>query len=222
DEGRPLLSDFGIAKMIDVEDSVTRPGFPLGTPDYMAPEQLQGRPADPRVDVYALGTLTYELLTGRLPFSGGGLEVMQQKIERDPPPLRRFVPALPAAAEAVVLRAIARRPEARFRSAGEFARVLAAALPGTSAADGARAASPPPYVVPAAADPAQAADYVSLPTTAPIISPVARPARARARPFVLAGLLVLIGIVAFGAYLIAADPAARSRAVSAAPAARPT
>src|SRR6266852_2775465 len=69
--GRPILSDFGIAKVLaSTQDHLTRPGAGVGTPEYMSPEQCQGGPVDARSDIYALGVMLFEALTGRLPFMG--------------------------------------------------------------------------------------------------------------------------------------------------------
>ena len=93
----------------------------FGTPDYMAPEQIQGKRGDSRTDVYALGMIVYEMLTGTLPFQGdNALSVMNQHLTASPAPLRKINPSIPAGVEAVVLRSIRRDSEERYPSASAF------------------------------------------------------------------------------------------------------
>ncbi len=116
--GEVKLLDFGIA-LIESARRLTWAGLShaVGTPDYMAPEQIRGRRGDARTDVYALGTLLYEMLTGHLPYQGGDAGAMlEAKLHHDPTPPSVHVPGLDPALEAVVLRALAREP--RDRQAG--------------------------------------------------------------------------------------------------------
>jgi tetratricopeptide (TPR) repeat protein len=129
--GRPVLMDFGIARGGAEEAAITATGVVLGTPGYMAPEQLLGevREADPRTDVYALGALLHEALTGRMPFEGSSVERMAARQESGPPPspraLRRDVPP---ALDDLCRRAMARRLEDRPATAAAFAETLERAL----------------------------------------------------------------------------------------------
>ncbi len=116
-EGNAYLTDFGIAKMLGAAAQPTGAGV-AGTPSYMSPEQCQGKPATPASDIYALGAILFELLTGEPPFEGDSpLAVMYQQVQDDPPPLRDLNPALPPTLDRVVLRAMAKDPSRRHPSA---------------------------------------------------------------------------------------------------------
>lgn len=119
--------DFGIAKLgadaLEDEDAValTLPGTPLGTPRYMAPEQYEGRDLTPAADVYSLGVILYEMLTGMAPFTGATVVEIAQKHANDPPrPPREIVAAIPEDVERVVSHALEKQPEARPANAAEF------------------------------------------------------------------------------------------------------
>ena len=131
------ILDFGIAKMTggDEPSNLTRTGAIFGTPLYMSPEQARGKPADARADVYAVGVMLYELLTGSVPFGGeSSVEILNQHIAAAPVPPSELAPdrAPPPALEALVLRALAKEPEARFATMAEMVQGLeavAASLP---------------------------------------------------------------------------------------------
>jgi serine/threonine protein kinase len=139
-----VVMDFGLAKerAAGVElQKLTATGIILGTPEFMSPEQLRGRPLDARSDVYALGLVTYEMLTGALPFEGRTQqEMMIARLRDEPIPLRKVRPqlTLPEGVERVLQRALQRNPDDRFASAVEFADAFAAAANGngSSPADG--------------------------------------------------------------------------------------
>ncbi|NTW00274.1 MAG: serine/threonine protein kinase [Oscillochloris sp.] len=118
-----MLTDFGIAKQLDTP-GLTTTGALIGTPDYMAPEQIAGRPVDARSDVYALGILAYRALTGRRAFEGSTQDVLMGHLYRQPPAPSSITPTLPPYIDAVVLRAVATNPVARFPSAGAFIKAL--------------------------------------------------------------------------------------------------
>jgi len=129
-DGRLMLSDFGLAKIIDQANRVARPrNHPdAGTPEYMAPEQVNGH-SDERSDIYALGVVLYLLLTGRLPFTGSSSNaVMEGHLYRMPESPRRLNPGVSVAMEAVVMRALSKRPEDRFQRASELGAALLGAL----------------------------------------------------------------------------------------------
>jgi hypothetical protein len=143
-DGRLLLSDFGIARPLDQRDlpgagqaaplndaGLTMAGSALGTPDFMAPEQVLGQPVGPAADVYALGSLAYTLLAGHTPFGGGGAQQTLARQLREPPqPLRLDRPDIPARVEEAIFWAMAKDPAERPPSAGAFARAMRAGLRG--------------------------------------------------------------------------------------------
>lgn len=136
-EGRALLSDFGIVRLVQKDDSnatLTRMGAFVGSPEYAAPEMIVGAAIDHRVDVYALGVMLYQMLTGRLPFSGpNSVAVMMQQAQQPPPLPRSLNPAIPPAVEAVMLKAMAKNPAERYQTAAEFVTALRAASASPSA-----------------------------------------------------------------------------------------
>jgi CHASE2 domain-containing sensor protein len=134
------LTDFGVTKAVDGRADLTSPGRLVGTLDYMAPEQIRGRRVDAATDVYALGCLLYQALTGRVPFHGeSDAEVMLMHLDAEPPPTR--VRAL-RAFDPVIACAMAKRPEDRFHSAGELAAATHEAAE-QSPPDDVRAPKPP-------------------------------------------------------------------------------
>ncbi len=127
------LLDFGIAKFaVDPDNeekslamSLTGAGEVMGTAKYMAPEQAYGDSNDPRVDIYAVGIVAYELLTGSVPFTGASVfEILKQHVDTMPRPLREHDPSLAPEVEAFVLRALAKTPEGRFASMDEMEAAL--------------------------------------------------------------------------------------------------
>jgi WD40 repeat protein len=124
---QPILMDFGLAKELSEEASqLTHTGQIMGTPAYMAPEQAAGRlqQIGPGTDVYALGAVLYELLSGHPPFVGGPAEVLHQLQTAEPVPPRKLVPRLPRDLETVCLKALAREPHRRYASAAALAEDL--------------------------------------------------------------------------------------------------
>ncbi len=131
-DGSPVLLDFGIARDARAE-TLTRTGQSLGTPAYMAPEQTsveRSKELTAAVDVYGLGVLAFELLTGRPPYLGTPMNVLCALLEEDVPPPSRHAQGVPAALDAIVLRATARDPSARYPSARELAADLERFLAG--------------------------------------------------------------------------------------------
>jgi len=123
-EDHVTLTDFGLAKLRQ-EASITHAGLTLGTLKCMAPEQITGDTIDHRVDIYALGIITYEMLSGSLPYAGDTPHELFQGILYTPPiPVSQVNPNLPAEIEQILTRALAKKPEDRFASAGEMAAAL--------------------------------------------------------------------------------------------------
>ena len=125
--GHLTLTDFGIALRLAARRiTFSHLSNAAGTPDYMAPEQVRGERGDARTDVYALGCLLYELLTGRVPYPAeDALEAMRRKVRTDPPLVRRLRPEVPPGFEAILYRALRRRPAERYPSMAALADDLA-------------------------------------------------------------------------------------------------
>jgi eukaryotic-like serine/threonine-protein kinase len=131
--------DFGIAKTAEAEAAqkqrLTSPGMAMGTPEYMAPEQAAGRPADARCDVYSLAAILYEMLTGEPPYSGDNfMEILTKKATLDPVPPNQLRPELPEPVSRLVLSAMARNPDLRPPSMDAFEYELNKCLSGRGAA----------------------------------------------------------------------------------------
>ena len=234
--------DFGIAKLRDdsraTQQAMTQAGDMLGTPQYMAPEQIKGDAVDGRCDVYALGCMIYEMVTGRLPFEAPTIMAMLSKhlIEAPvPPSQRRPDLGLPAVLDQLVMAAMAKDPAQRpatMEHVGEQLAALAASLPATSGQVSAQVSSTRPVanVVTPAAPSAYGAPAVTpqpyAPTPQPAAwtpppippttranpttpPPVATPARSRAALFAIAGVLVLGGGAAL--YFATRKPATETK-----------
>jgi hypothetical protein len=192
----PLLGDFGIAQSLAEQTQLTGAGEIIGTPAYMAPERASGLPADGRADLYAMGVVLYELLTGAPPFAGEPMAVLIQHIRDEPAPPSALSPGVPPALERAILRAMAKDPADRFQSAAEMAAALRAAVaPPAPAPVETRAQPRPAGPLPA---PAPAAVAPPAPATRPVASradapPIGRPA-ARRRP--LRALALVAGLIA--------------------------
>ena len=129
-DGRVVLTDFGISKMLLGDTALTQTGAPLGSPHSMSPEQASGaREIGPATDVFALGVLAYQALTGRMPFEGtSALVVLSQILHQPTPPPRDICPDIPESVQAVLLRATAKSPADRYASAGEMVAAMREAL----------------------------------------------------------------------------------------------
>jgi serine/threonine protein kinase/tetratricopeptide (TPR) repeat protein len=125
--GEPLVSDFGLAKWLDSTSHLTRTLTIFGTPGYIAPEQVNGPAKNlaPTADIYSLGAILFDLLTGRPPFLGEhALKVIQQAAEKPAPKLRTLAPTLDRDLETICAKCLEREPSARYRSAGDLAEDL--------------------------------------------------------------------------------------------------
>ncbi len=121
DDGTVKVTDFGIARAINTEESLTQTGAVMGTAAYFSPEQAEGYGVDSRSDIYSLGVVLFEMMTGRTPFLGDTPVAVASKHVRDQPPLPREInPEAPPALEAVVMKAMAKSPDQRYSSAEDL------------------------------------------------------------------------------------------------------
>jgi eukaryotic-like serine/threonine-protein kinase len=185
DGGVAKVTDFGIARSLEVSGNLTQTGTVMGTSDYIAPEQARGSRVDTQSDVYSLGAVLYELLTGEVPFRGDNfVAVAMQHINEPPPSARERRPELSPCVDAAIRRAMAKEPRDRFGSMDELCRELSACLAGL---DG-NGVSP-------AAETVVVAPKRRRRRSRPARPPAARPS---VWPLILllAGLAVLAGILA--------------------------
>ncbi|NJL30066.1 MAG: serine/threonine protein kinase [Thermoanaerobaculia bacterium] len=125
--GRTKVMDFGIARSYDTASQLTRAGEVIGSPMYMAPEQIQGLPLDGTCDLYALGVIAFAILTGREPFLGENANaVVLQHLNEPPPSILNFNPDVPPAWIAMVEKLLAKKPRDRYPSAEQLAQVISA------------------------------------------------------------------------------------------------
>jgi YVTN family beta-propeller protein len=171
-----FLTDFGLARQVDANTGVTATGAFVGTLDYVAPEQIRGERVDARADVYALGCVLFELLTGNAPFAARDDKIakMYAHLEEEPPSLRVLRPDLPGGLDLVLNRALAKDPADRFPSAGDLARAVDAAVEGEVTVEAERSVG----VGPAAPGPPEATTTAErgLAATAPASTAAAEPA----------------------------------------------
>jgi eukaryotic-like serine/threonine-protein kinase len=129
-DGTVKVMDFGIARATS-SDTITQTHAVIGTAQYISPEQVEGREVDARSDLYSLGCLLYEMLTGRVPFAGESpVSIAYRHVREDPVPPRRINPRIPPALEAITLRAMAKHPANRYQTAAELRADLERALAG--------------------------------------------------------------------------------------------
>lgn len=145
-DGTVTVLDLGVASVMDTDTTrLTRTGSPIGSPAYMAPEQAMGGAVGPYTDLYALGVLIHELLSGDVPFTGStALGVLHRHLYEPPPPIRRLRPEVPEALEHLVLRLLAKDPQHRPASAQDVYEDLALLLPARGTPPGHRSTPPAP------------------------------------------------------------------------------
>jgi eukaryotic-like serine/threonine-protein kinase len=204
EDGHLKVTDFGIARA-GAQSDMTEAGSVIGTAQYLSPEQARGDEVTAATDTYAVGIVLYEMLTGRVPFDGDRpVAVAMKQISDEPLPPRAVEPTVPPELDAVVMRALAKRPSERYRTAGELSRALSEAR---AAVDGSGSTT---QVMPAAGPPTaptRAMDPVTGPTrVAPPPPPDEAPPGRRRWPWIVAGL-VLLAAIAVGAWLLLGDRA---------------
>jgi serine/threonine protein kinase len=189
---RVKVTDFGIAKVTNNSDQLTMTGSIVGTPSYMSPEQARGQTLDGRSDLFSVGCVFYEMLTGRRAFESETLTGLLFKIiTEDPPPIRELEPSVPDAAVQILAKALAKTPAARYQSGGELAEELRAlAYPSTPRTVVAPAPSSRRSVGPPAATLKGSDRTVGPPPRAHVATRIDEP-RSRA------GLWIGLGLVAF-------------------------
>lgn len=190
--GDAKLTDFGIVHTLGSAGTTTA-GVVLGSAQYLSPEQARGQPVDARSDLYALGIVLYEMLTGRVPFrADSALGLLQQQIEADPTPPHQVRPGIPPEIEQVVLRAMQKDRRARFASAEEFKAALQRALIRSAAT----------HDAPTTAEPIWLASAKSLPPVGRGASPMP-PGRRAELPGILTPRLALVVLGAVALFVVA-------------------
>ncbi len=210
-EGNALLADFGIVKILEGESTsnLTATGGVLGTPTYMAPEQSQGLGVSPQTDIYALGVIVYEMLTGRQPYEADTpMQVMLKHITDPVPSLLEVSGSLPPALEPVMTRVLAKNPEERYSSANEFAQEFLRAIHRDASEIVLREATstkeapptygtPPPAAAPAVPSQLAPQPVPSQPSAPQIIRAVPESSsRSGSSPLVLLGGFTIIALLA--------------------------
>src|SRR5262249_22727248 len=128
---RVKLTDFGLARAVD-DDSLTQSGVIAGTPQYMSPEQARGEPVDHRSDLFSLGSVIYEMVTGHVPFrASNAMAILKRVCEEEPPSLRESNPQVPPWLEMIVAKLMTKDVRQRFQSADEVVEALGRALTDT-------------------------------------------------------------------------------------------
>ncbi len=138
EKGQPMLTDFGIAKILDLQggETLTATGTGIGTPEYMSPEQGMGKPVSASTDIYSLGVVFFELITGRKPYIADTPMAVVVKHLSDPLPRpTQFVRNIPESVEKILLKALAKKPEYRYQNMSEFIVTLGKLLPNASHTD---------------------------------------------------------------------------------------
>jgi len=136
EDGNCLLTDFGLARMVEASTKITASDSVMGTPAYMSPEQGTGSHIDQRSDIYSLGIILYEMVTGRVPYTAETPVAVVFKHIQDPlPSARKINPVLPESVELALLKVLAKNPDDRYQTADDFVRAIQRAIPDDEAAE---------------------------------------------------------------------------------------
>jgi beta-lactam-binding protein with PASTA domain/predicted Ser/Thr protein kinase len=192
-EGKVLVMDFGIARLVSGPETAPQTSAVLGTASYLSPEQAQGQPVDARSDIYALGVVLYEMLTGRPPFTGDSpMAIAYKQVNATPPAPSSANPEVPPELDAVVMRALSKNPANRYQTGREFADDLERARTG-----GQVMATP---LLPASGE---ATQVISRPQQTSVLPPVQDEPGGSRKAWVGALLAILVmALLAAGAYLV--------------------
>jgi tRNA A-37 threonylcarbamoyl transferase component Bud32 len=198
-DGQAKIADFGIARI--ESSSMTQAGTVLGTPAYMSPEQFMGQVVDARTDIYSSGVLLYQLLTGERPFEGGMSAIMHKALNTDPPLPSQITVTCPAAFDAVVRKAMAKRPEERFQTAMAFLEALQGAASGRPMAGSVPDDADESEATMVAAAPRRPAAPRARPATVPPpATTIAAAPKRSALPMIAAAAVVIIVLLGGGAW----------------------
>jgi predicted Ser/Thr protein kinase len=228
DDEQAYLTDFGLTREAASESGLTLTGQWVGTVDYAAPEQILGEPTDARCDVYALGCLAFQALTGKPPYQGAPAARLFAHMNDPPPSACAARAGLRPEVDAALARALAKKPDDRFQSAGDLGRALAAALAGEAPIEpeGTVARGPALTGVPAverveAAEPTQRAAAVTtrspidapMPSETTLVAPSAPPTATRSRqPRILAAIALVLIVAAAAVITLVAGGSGKSYA----------
>ena len=216
DTGRAILTDFGIVKLLGNQSmAYTATGALIGTPAYMSPEQALGQSGDHRVDIYSLGVMLFQMVTGILPFDADTpLAVVMQHVNTPTPEPNSIIPDIPWGLQEVILKAMAKSPDDRFSSAGEFATALRNVDLSGSASRPAMPVPPPP----SKDYPTPAQTQVQVPEPETAVSPPAPVTEAKKRPAWLIPVIAIVAIAIIGGILAASGVFSQERATPTVPA----
>jgi serine/threonine-protein kinase len=226
-DGTAKVADFGIARL--ESSNLTQAGMVLGTPSYMSPEQFMGQTVDGRSDIFSAGVILYQMLTGEKPFTGSLTTIMHKVLQEEPLPPSKLNVQVPRGFDAVIRKALAKRPDERYQTAREFLDAVRQAATQTAAAAeptmiNLDATLPPGHATvvqkpaPAATERTQRTERIA-PAPAATVTPPARKSRFPAA--VLAGAVVVIGAAVAGGWFMLNRGGDRASQVASPPSATP-